>query len=64
VTLSVAKALQRQFNMRTQHCGMTLTGRNRSTRKKKTCQCNFVHHKSHMDWPGIEPGPPRHESGD
>jgi hypothetical protein len=22
-------------------------------------QCHFVHHKSHMDWPGIEPGPPR-----
>jgi hypothetical protein len=24
-------------------------------------QCHFVHHKSHMDWPGIEPGPPRWE---
>jgi hypothetical protein len=23
-----------------------------------------VHHKSHMDWPGIEPGPPRWEAGD
>jgi hypothetical protein len=23
------------------------------------CQCPFVHHKSHMDWPGREPGPPR-----
>jgi hypothetical protein len=22
-------------------------------------QCHFVHHKSHKDWPGIEPGPPR-----
>jgi hypothetical protein len=22
-------------------------------------QCHFVHHKSHMDRPGIEPGPPR-----
>jgi hypothetical protein len=26
-------------------------------------QCHFVHHKSHMDWPGIEPGPPRWEAG-
>jgi hypothetical protein len=21
-------------------------------------QCHSVHQKSHMDWPGIEPGPP------
>jgi hypothetical protein len=27
-------------------------------------QCHFVHHKSHTDWPGIEPGPPRWEAGD
>jgi hypothetical protein len=20
-------------------------------------QCHFVHHKSHMTWPGLEPGP-------
>jgi hypothetical protein len=24
----------------------------------------FVHHKSHVDGPGIEPGPPRWEAGD
>jgi hypothetical protein len=24
---------------------------------------HFVHHKPHMDGPGIEPGPPRWEAG-
>jgi hypothetical protein len=27
-------------------------------------QCRFVHHKSHMTWPGIELGSPRWEAGD
>ena len=25
--------------------------------------CHFVHHKSHMNWPGIEPGPVQWEVG-
>jgi hypothetical protein len=27
-------------------------------------QCHFVNHKSHMTWPGLEPRPPRWETGD
>jgi hypothetical protein len=27
-------------------------------------QCHFVHHKSHMTRPGVEPGPPRWEASD
>jgi hypothetical protein len=31
---------------------------------EKLPQLHFAHHKTHMTWPGIEPGPPRWEAGD
>jgi hypothetical protein len=31
---------------------------------KNPSHCHSVHHKSHTDWPGCEPGPPRWETGD
>jgi hypothetical protein len=27
-------------------------------------QCHFIHHKSHMTWTGLEPGPSRREADD
>jgi hypothetical protein len=31
---------------------------------KKLPQCHFVHHKSHMTYPGLESGPPGWEACD
>jgi hypothetical protein len=33
---------------------MKLTGETEVLGGKNLSQCHFVHHKSHMDWPGIE----------
>jgi hypothetical protein len=27
-------------------------------------QSHFLHHQSHITWPGLEPRPPRWEAGD
>jgi len=37
--------------------GMIVMGGKKQSTLRKTCHCHFVHHKSHMDWLGIEPGP-------
>jgi hypothetical protein len=36
----------------------------RGNSEKYLSQCHFVHHKSHTDWPGREPGPPQWKTGD
>jgi hypothetical protein len=38
--------------------GMILTRIKPKYSYKNLSQCHFVHHKFHMKWPGIEPGPP------
>jgi hypothetical protein len=32
--------------------------------ERNLSQCHFVHQKSHMDWPVIEPCPPQYDVGD
>jgi hypothetical protein len=43
--------------------GMKLTGKNPKYSEKTPSHCNFVHHKSYTDCPGIEPRHSRWEAG-
>jgi hypothetical protein len=39
-------------------------GKGNQTQYTEKSQCHFIHYKSHLIWPGIEPGPPRGEDGE
>jgi hypothetical protein len=50
--MSVEQSVEREFAKETHVSGENLP------------QCHFVHYKSHMSRPGLEPKPPRRETGD
>ena len=46
-----------------EHCWNDTEGGRPKYLEKTLSQWQFIHHKLHMDWPGIEPGPPRRVAG-
>jgi hypothetical protein len=50
--MSVEQSVEREFPGEAEVLGENLS------------QCQFVHYKSHITLPGIEPGPPQWEAGD
>jgi hypothetical protein len=49
--------------MSMEHWWKTTKGKLRYS-EKTPAQCHFVHHKSHMHWPGIKTGPPQLQTAD
>jgi hypothetical protein len=45
--------------MSTEHWWNDIYGGKPKYSENNLCQCHFIHRKSHMDWSGIEPGPPQ-----
>jgi hypothetical protein len=43
---------------------MRTGGKTEALRENTPSHSSFVHHKSHMTWPGIETGSPRLDAGD
>jgi hypothetical protein len=46
-----------RWNRIMEHWKNNPEGKTNVLREKKVC--HFSHHKSHMDWPGFEPSPPK-----
>jgi hypothetical protein len=54
----------RWYTSMERHDRMIMTGENQRTRRKNLSLCHIVSHKSYVDCPGREPGPPRWKAGD
>lgn len=46
------------------HWWITWTGRKPKCSESHVCHCHILHRRLHIDWRGVEPGPPWWEAGD